>query len=246
MSIKKWFQDPKASYDVNSHDDDPMPHYDMTDSNRHGTRCAGEVAATANNSLCAVGIAYGASVGGVRMLDGDVTDAVEARSLGLNPQHIDIYSASWGPDDDGKTVDGPGELATRAFIEGVTKGRNYSILDACFCLNICLKVARARGASSSGRPATGAARWTIVTVMDTPTPFGRCQSPAPLRKEMCLGTQRSAALRWPPLIAVANRARNKSSRRICITVAQYRIQGLQRRLLWQLELLLWLLKLIRI
>ena len=27
------------------------------------------------------------------MLDGDVTDAVEARSLGLNNQHIDIYSA---------------------------------------------------------------------------------------------------------------------------------------------------------
>ncbi|XP_039954647.1 furin-like protease 1 [Bactrocera tryoni] len=115
--------DPDASYDVNSHDNDPMPHYDMTDSNRHGTRCAGEVAATANNSICAVGIAFGASVGGVRMLDGDVTDAVEARSLSLNPQHIDIYSASWGPDDDGKTVDGPGELAQRAFIEGVTKGR---------------------------------------------------------------------------------------------------------------------------
>nr|CAH7745731.1 unnamed protein product [Callosobruchus chinensis] len=37
------------------------------------------------------------------MLDGDVTDAVEARSLSLNPHHIDIYSASWGPDDDGKT-----------------------------------------------------------------------------------------------------------------------------------------------
>ncbi|KAL9873165.1 furin-like protease 1 isoform 1-T12 [Glossina fuscipes fuscipes] len=115
--------DARASYDVNSHDEDPMPHYDLTDSNRHGTRCAGEVAATANNSICAVGIAFGASVGGVRMLDGDVTDAVEARSLSLNPQHIDIYSASWGPDDDGKTVDGPGELASRAFIEGVTKGR---------------------------------------------------------------------------------------------------------------------------
>ncbi|XP_052120301.1 furin-like protease 1 isoform X2 [Frankliniella occidentalis] len=115
--------DPQASYDVNSHDDDPMPRYDMLDSNRHGTRCAGEVAATANNSICAVGVAFGASVGGVRMLDGDVTDAVEARSLSLNPQHIDIYSASWGPDDDGKTVDGPGELATRAFVEGISRGR---------------------------------------------------------------------------------------------------------------------------
>ena len=116
--------DPLASFDVNNHDDDPMPRYDMIDSNRHGTRCAGEVAANANNSICAIGIAFNAKVGGVRMLDGDVTDAVEARSLSLNPQHIDIYSASWGPDDDGKTVDGPGELATRAFIDGVTKGRN--------------------------------------------------------------------------------------------------------------------------
>ncbi|KAF2882899.1 hypothetical protein ILUMI_23285 [Ignelater luminosus] len=116
--------DPLASYDVNNHDSDPSPRYDMIDSNRHGTRCAGEVAATSNNSVCALGVAHGAQVGGVRMLDGDVTDAVEARSLSLNPQHIDIYSASWGPDDDGKTVDGPGELATRAFIEGVTKGRN--------------------------------------------------------------------------------------------------------------------------
>ncbi len=52
------------------------------------------------------------------MLDGDVTDAVEAQSLGLNPQHIDIYSASWGPDDDGRTVDGPGPLAWNAFTEG--------------------------------------------------------------------------------------------------------------------------------
>ncbi|XP_042864322.1 furin-like protease 1 isoform X4 [Penaeus japonicus] len=115
--------DPNASYDVNSHDPDPMPRYDLVDSNRHGTRCAGEVAADANNSICAVGVAYEASVGGVRMLDGDVTDAVEARSLALNPQHIDIYSASWGPDDDGKTVDGPGQLATRAFVEGIRNGR---------------------------------------------------------------------------------------------------------------------------
>ena len=53
------------------------------------------------------------------MLDGEVTDAVEARSLGLNQNHIDIYSASWGPDDDGETVDGPGELAKRAFKEGI-------------------------------------------------------------------------------------------------------------------------------
>ena len=55
------------------------------------------------------------------MLDGDVTDAVEAHSLSFEPQHIDIYSASWGPDDDGRTVDGPAVLARKAFYDGITK-----------------------------------------------------------------------------------------------------------------------------
>ncbi|MEE6503408.1 hypothetical protein FKM82_004820 [Ascaphus truei] len=91
--------------------------------NRHGTRCAGEVAAVANNGICGVGIAYNAKIGGVRMLDGEVTDAVEARSLGLNPNYIHIYSASWGPEDDGKTVDGPARLAEEAFFRGVNQGR---------------------------------------------------------------------------------------------------------------------------
>lgn len=47
------------------------------------------------------------------MLDGLVNDAVEAQALAFNPHHIDIYSASWGPEDDGKTVDGPGPLARK-------------------------------------------------------------------------------------------------------------------------------------
>lgn len=33
---------------------------------RHGTRCAGEVAAQANNSKCIVGAAYDAKIGGKR------------------------------------------------------------------------------------------------------------------------------------------------------------------------------------
>lgn len=115
--------DENASYDVNGHDPDPQPRYDDRNENRHGTRCAGEIAAQADNSICSVGIAYNAKIGGVRMLDGDVTDAVEAQALSLNPQHIDIYSASWGPDDDGRTVDGPGPLARKAFTDGILMGR---------------------------------------------------------------------------------------------------------------------------
>ncbi|KAG7223418.1 hypothetical protein INR49_015521 [Caranx melampygus] len=44
--------DPQASFDVNGNDMDPMPRYDATNENKHGTRCAGEVAAAANNSHC--------------------------------------------------------------------------------------------------------------------------------------------------------------------------------------------------
>ncbi|XP_059801890.1 furin-like isoform X1 [Hypanus sabinus] len=115
--------DPGASFDVNDNDLDPQPRYTQLNDNRHGTRCAGEVAAAANNEICGVGVAYNARIGGVRMLDGEVTDAVEAKSLSMNPQHIDIYSASWGPEDDGKTVDGPAKLAQAAFFKGITQGR---------------------------------------------------------------------------------------------------------------------------
>ncbi|XP_014679429.1 PREDICTED: furin-like protease 2, partial [Priapulus caudatus] len=114
--------DPKASTDINDKDDDPYPQ-DNGD-NKHGTRCAGEVASMAGNDYCGVGVAYKSGIGGVRMLDGDVNDHVEASALSLNPQHIDIYSASWGPEDDGRTVDGPAKLATQAFISGAEKGRN--------------------------------------------------------------------------------------------------------------------------
>uniref|UniRef100_A0A7N6FB87 P/Homo B domain-containing protein n=1 Tax=Anabas testudineus TaxID=64144 RepID=A0A7N6FB87_ANATE len=116
--------DPEASYDVNDGDTNPQPRYTQRNENRHGTRCAGEVAAAANNGVCGVGVAYNAKIGGVRMLDGEVTDVVEAHSLSLNPQHIHIYSASWGPEDDGKSLDGPAKLAKEAFLQGITKGRN--------------------------------------------------------------------------------------------------------------------------
>ena len=88
--------DPLSSVDVNDHDSDPSPRYDFSDSNRHGTRCAGQVAAASNNSNCIVGVAYNAKIGGIRMLDGSVNDAVEAKSLSFNSDHIDIYSSSWG------------------------------------------------------------------------------------------------------------------------------------------------------
>ena len=62
------------------------------------------------------------------MLDGVVNDLVEAKALSLNPDHVDVYSASWGPEDDGKTVDGPGPMAKKAFINGIMRVIILSLL----------------------------------------------------------------------------------------------------------------------
>lgn len=48
-----------------------------------------------------------------------MTDLIEANAMGHMPNLIDIYSASWGPTDDGKTVDGPRNLTMRAIVNGV-------------------------------------------------------------------------------------------------------------------------------
>ncbi|XP_055963497.1 proprotein convertase subtilisin/kexin type 7 isoform X2 [Sorex fumeus] len=101
---------PEGSYDLNSNDPDPMPHPDVENGNHHGTRCAGEIAAVPNNSFCAVGVAYGSRIAGIRVLDGPLTDSMEAVAFNKHYQINDIYSCSWGPDDDGKTVDGPHQL----------------------------------------------------------------------------------------------------------------------------------------
>ena len=71
-------------------------------------------------ACCTVPMCKHCSCSGVRMLDGEVSDYVESIALSLNPNHIDIYSASWGPDDDGRVVDGPGHLAMTAFLNGIS------------------------------------------------------------------------------------------------------------------------------
>lgn len=112
----------EASYDFSSNDPYPYPRYTDDWFNSHGTRCAGEVSAAANNNICGVGVAYSSKVAGIRMLDQPfMTDIIEASSISHMPQIIDIYSASWGPTDDGKTVDGPRELTLQAMADGVNK-----------------------------------------------------------------------------------------------------------------------------
>lgn len=75
----------------------------------------------ANNRKCGVGIAFEASIGGIKLLDGLMNDRVEGEALSYKQELIDIYSASWGPSDDGETLDGPHRLAIEALKRGVTK-----------------------------------------------------------------------------------------------------------------------------
>ncbi|ORX68896.1 hypothetical protein BCR32DRAFT_211456, partial [Anaeromyces robustus] len=109
-----------GSYDFNSHSNDPIP---KKSDDHHGTRCAGEIAA-GKNDFCGVGVAYNAQVSGVRILSGTLTVSDEAASLNFDYQNNHIYSCSWGPTDDGKTVEEPSGITKRAFINGVTNGRN--------------------------------------------------------------------------------------------------------------------------
>lgn len=98
----------EASYDFSGNDAFPYPRYTDDWFNSHGTRCAGEVAAVAGNGVCGVGVAPNSRVAGLRMLDQPyMTDLIEAAAMSQARDIIDIYSASWGPTDDGKTVDGP-------------------------------------------------------------------------------------------------------------------------------------------
>src|SRR5207248_8551847 len=82
----------EGSYDFNDHVDLPKPR--LLD-DRHGTRCAGEVAAGKNNA-CGVGLAYDSRISGVRILSGDITDMDESLAINYELQKNDIYSCSWG------------------------------------------------------------------------------------------------------------------------------------------------------
>ncbi|KAJ4475682.1 peptidase S8/S53 domain-containing protein [Lentinula aciculospora] len=111
------------SYDFNTHVELPTP---SLPADHHGTRCAGQIAASKNN-VCGIGIAYESRVAGVRILSGPISDVDEAAALnyGYNRTEngVDIYSCSWGPPDDGKSMEGPSPLITKAFINGINRGR---------------------------------------------------------------------------------------------------------------------------
>ncbi|KAL8777963.1 MAG: hypothetical protein Q9213_007629 [Squamulea squamosa] len=108
-----------GSYDFNDKTDEPKPR--LSD-DKHGTRCAGEIAAV-RNGVCGVGVAYNAKIGGLRILSKIITDEDEAVAMNYAFQENQIYSCSWGPPDDGRSMDAPGILIRRAMVNAIQNGR---------------------------------------------------------------------------------------------------------------------------
>lgn len=108
-----------GSYDFNDKGPEPKP---KLSDDRHGTRCAGEVSAV-RNDVCGVGVAYDSKIAGIRILSKLITDADEAVAMNYAFQENQIYSCSWGPPDDGRSMDAPGILIKRAMLNAVQNGR---------------------------------------------------------------------------------------------------------------------------
>jgi subtilisin family serine protease len=106
--------------DWNGNDADPSPGTD----DDHGTSCAGNAAARGNNGIGVSGTAPEATLVGMRLIAGSVTDAQEAEALNYLPQLIEIKSNSWGPNDTGDILEAPGPLTLSALQTATSSGRN--------------------------------------------------------------------------------------------------------------------------
>lgn len=104
--------DAAHSWDFNDKDSDPSPNHIM---DRHGTSCAAVAAAVKENGHCGRGVAYGAKLVGYRAIAAPLTDFETAQALTHNAiATVSIFSCSWGPTDDGQTIEAPDEMVEEA------------------------------------------------------------------------------------------------------------------------------------
>lgn len=110
---------PTLSYDFNDEDADPTP----ARGDGHGTSASGVAAAGANNGVCGVGVCPDCKLAGLRLIGGPSSDYMEAMALSHMSDQIAIYSNSWGPADDGRTMEAPGRVTLAAMEQSVSRGR---------------------------------------------------------------------------------------------------------------------------
>ena len=108
------------SHDFNDNDANPNP---VSKDEGHGTSCAGIAAARGNNATGVCGVAYEASLAGLRLIAEPTTDETDASAFLSNNQSIQIKNSSWGPPDDGADLYGLEPLAEAALATGTQSGR---------------------------------------------------------------------------------------------------------------------------
>lgn len=111
--------DTANDFDWNGNDADPSP----GTFDHHGTCCAGAAAGRGNNGIGICGAAPEATLVGMRLVSPDSNDTTEAAAFLHLRDLIQIKSNSWGPSDNGSTVEGPGTLAAAALEEAAATGR---------------------------------------------------------------------------------------------------------------------------
>jgi subtilisin family serine protease len=129
------------SFDFVENDADPNPRLvgscnpallsDVLGEGCHGTAVGGLAAARGDNGLGVSGVAPRATLAGLRLLGrlgaatlpSPVGDAEEALAIGFRTDAIHVKNFSFGPADDGATLERPGALAEAALQAAATQGR---------------------------------------------------------------------------------------------------------------------------
>ncbi len=86
-NIKLYEKNPRGTYDTNP----------ISTLNGHGTSVAGIAVAEGNNGIGVSGVAPGADLAGLRLIEGKVNDKQIADALSYLRHDIDIYNNSWKP-----------------------------------------------------------------------------------------------------------------------------------------------------
>jgi subtilisin-like proprotein convertase family protein len=113
--------DTSNDFDWNGNDNNPAASQDNGDF--HGTACAGNVGARGNNGKGVAGSAPESILVGMRLIAAATTDSQEAAAMSHKNDLIFIKSNSWGPSDDGGTLEAPGALTRAAFATAAANGR---------------------------------------------------------------------------------------------------------------------------
>ena len=129
--------------------------------------------------------------------------------MGHEPNKIHIYSASWGPTDDGKTVDGPRNATMRAIVKGVNEVRRRLEETNFFD---CCRAEMDLDRSSFGLLAM-AVRMTTATATDTQLQCGPSPSTRPSTTERTPTTTSPAPPLWHRPSRTVAETRKLASRR---------------------------------